>query len=90
MSGVKTLHCTHLHPSLRRTPIDAAITVFQDFLPHFLQFAAFMMVYLDTAPLAECRGSSAASIRYAMETSDDGSTVLVKAYKGETYLGRLS
>jgi len=55
-----------------------------------LQFAALMMVYLDTAPLAECRGSSAASIRYAMETSDDGSTVLVKAYKGETYLGRLS
>ena len=49
-----------------------------------------MQVYLDTAPLAECRGSRAASIRYEMEKCDDGSTVLVKAYKGETYLGRLS
>ena len=49
-----------------------------------------MQVYLDTAPLAECRGSRAASIRYETEECDDGSTVLVKAYKGETYLGRLS
>ena len=88
MSGVKTLHCTHTFTSSHSDRLPHKSFPFSAALLQSCR--AFVMVYLDTAPLAECRGSSAASIRYAMETSDDGSTVLVKAYKGETYLGRLS